>query len=129
MIAPSMQIRPHAMIIDVGITALRHAQQNFMHAFQGTRNDPELSFQFRQIVVANCVLRVDQRRERWSRLRLDCDVDNNKPFFVDTTQKILYQHEVAERYGAAGIDPSPVIQSIGSIGEHWWAPKLFRYLK
>src|SRR5713226_8932985 len=100
-----------------------------MYDFQASRNDAELPFQFLEVIVTDCFLRLDQSGKRWGCAGFDRDVHRNKPFFVDPAEEILQQRDIAERNGSLGINPFPVIQSVRSIGEHRGTTQLFRYFE
>jgi hypothetical protein len=90
-----MQIGTHPVIIDVGIVALGHAQQDSMNSFHASCDDAELSLQLLRLVAAHRMLRFNDGSERRRRLGLDGDMYKNEPFLIDATQKILQQHDIA----------------------------------
>ena len=96
MIGPAVQIRTHAAVVDVGITALGHALQNGVQRSERARDDCKLRRYGRRRILGNGLLCRRDRRQRRRRSSLDRDVDEHEPLFVLPTEEVLEQHDVAE---------------------------------
>src|SRR5262245_11622539 len=61
-----------------------------------------------------------ERRQCRSHGRLDIDVNENEPLFIDASEEILQEDNVPESNRTGWIEPPPVVQRIRSIGKNRW---------
>lgn len=45
-------------------------------------------------------------------------MNQHKPLLIESAEEVLQQHDIAELNGLLGVKPPPIVQCVGSIGQH-----------
>src|SRR5438093_10724050 len=123
-----MDVGPYTMEINVRVAALRHAQKDFVHCLDGSGNSCQGVGNSLRLLIYDCPLRCNNGLKRRTRGGFDSNMNEHKPLFILTAEKILQQDNIANLDRIMAIDSSPVVEWVGGVGEHRRAPEHPRHL-
>ncbi len=112
-----MDVRAHAVEIDVRVAALRHAVEDLVDVVPNAEHALEARPRGGQ------VLRLRRGNQQWNlgegraRRRFDRHMDENEPRLVDAAEEGLDHADVVEGDRPRFVDERPIVEDVGGIGE------------
>ena len=113
-VGPAVDVGADALEVDVGIAALGHPGEVGVNALPRLVHLREQAFGFDRVGRRD---QLDRVIEQHARFGLDRDMDHDEPVLVRPAEEVLHHADVFEVDRTRLVEPGPVIEHIGGIGQ------------